>query len=389
MYDFDSVIDRRSSDSVKWDVKENELPMWVADMDFKAAPEIINAIKDRVEHGIFGYPVIPDEWYEAYIGWWKRRHDFELQKDWLMFCTGVIPAISSSIRKLTTPNENIVVQTPVYNCFFNCIANNGCRVLENPLIYKDNNYSMDFEDLEKKLSDPQTSMMILCNPHNPAGMIWDRESLSKVGALAKKYNVVVISDEIHCDITEPDKGYVPFASVSDDCRDVSITCITPTKAFNMAGMQTSAISVPNPYLRHKVWRAINTDEAAEPNTFAILVAIAALNKGEGWLDEMRQYVSENKKLVVEHLKKEMPECPIISGDATYLLWVDLNALKGDSTEISDFLRAETGLYITDGAIYGGSGNHFLRMNVACPRSLCIDGAGRLADGLKKYKLKNF
>ena len=262
-YDFDTITDRRGTDSLKWDVKENELPMWVADMDFKAAPEIIDAMNKRLSNGVFGYSVIPDEWYDAYIKWWKERHGFEIYRDWLIFCTGVIPAISSTVRKLATADENVVVQTPVYTGFFTSIKNNGCRILESPLRYENGRYSMDLEDLEKKLSDPQTSLMILCNPHNPIGIIWDRDTLAHIGMLAQKYNVTVISDEIHCDLTEPGEGYVPFASVSDICREVSITCIAPTKTFNLAGLQTAAVCIPNAALRHKIWRALHGDAEAQ------------------------------------------------------------------------------------------------------------------------------
>lgn len=268
-FDFDKVSDRSGTYSLKWDIKDGELPMWVADMDFETAPCITSAIERRAKHGIFGYTIIPDEWYNAYISWWKNRHGTELRKDGLMFCTGVIPAISSIVRKITTPAEKVVIQTPVYNIFCNCIENNGRQVLENRLIYGNNAYRMDYDDLEQKLADPQTTLMILCNPQNPAGRIWSREELEKVGVLCKKHGVTVISDEIHCDITEPGKQYVPFASINDDCRDSSITLISPTKAFNIAGLQTAAISVPSPRLRHKVWRAINTDECAEPNVFSV------------------------------------------------------------------------------------------------------------------------
>jgi len=384
-YDFDSIIDRRVTDSLKWDVKENELPMWVADMDFQTAPEIRKALAARLEHGIFGYSDVPDEWYQAYIDWWKNNHGFEMKKEWLMFCTGVIPAISSIVRKLTTPNENVVIQTPVYNIFFNSIYNNGCRVLESPLIYKDGQYFMDLEDLEKKFANPQTSLMILCNPHNPVGKIWDKETLAKVGSLAKKYGVTVISDEIHCDLTLPGFEYVPFASVSEDCKHVSITCIAPTKAFNIAGMQTSAISVPNLFLRHKVWRGINTDEVAEPNAFAVTAAVAAFNQGGPWLKELRKYLANNRKMVEDYVAREIHDVTVVKGQATYLLWIDISKLPGDKTEAAQFIREKTGLYLAGGNEYGECGRDFLRMNVACPKSLVEDGLARLKKGIELFK----
>jgi Bifunctional PLP-dependent enzyme with beta-cystathionase and maltose regulon repressor activities len=381
-YDFDAVINRRGTDSVKWNVGKNELPMWVADMDFRLAPEIEKAIKNRMDHGVFGYSVIPDEWYEAYTNWWKTRHDFKMKKEGLVFCTGVVPAISSIVRKLTTPNENVVIQTPVYNVFFNSVLNNGCRVLESPLIYKNGRYSMDFDDLEKKLSDPQTTLMILCNPQNPAGKIWDRKTLEKVGDLAKKHGVTVVSDEIHCDITEPGKNYVSFASVSEVCREISVSCIAPTKAFNMAGMKSAAVYAENPLLRHKVWRALNTDEIAEPNSFACIAAIAAFSEGGEWLDALRGYISENRKRVYEFVKNEIPEISVVKSDATYLLWLDISKTGMESTEVAAKIREKTGLFLTAGSIYGEAGKYFLRMNIACPEIILEDGLNRLKKGIK-------
>ena len=246
-YDFDTVVDRRGSFSYKWDVADHELPMWVADMDFQTAPEIKEALMERVKHGVFGYGIVPEEWREAYITWWKTRHNFKIEPEWLEFCTGVVPAISSAVRKLTTPGENVLIQTPVYNIFFNSIRNNGRNVLESPLIFngKTRKYEIDFAQLERDLANPQTSMMILCNPHNPIGMIWDKDTLEKIGVLCKKYHVILLADEIHCDLTAPGLEYVPFASVSETCREISITLMAPTKTFNIAGLQTAAIMVPN------------------------------------------------------------------------------------------------------------------------------------------------
>ncbi|MCR5127627.1 MAG: aminotransferase class I/II-fold pyridoxal phosphate-dependent enzyme, partial [Lachnospiraceae bacterium] len=240
-YNFDKVIDRRTSWAEKWDVRDGELPMWIADMDFETAPEIKEALLSRLEVGAYGYTYLPEEWYDAYISWWKRRHHLKIAKEELIFSTGVIPTISSSVRKLTTPNENVVILTPVYNIFYNCIINNGARVLESRLFKKDGNWEINFEDLERKLADPQTSLFLFCNPHNPVGRIWAEEELGRIGELCHRYGVTVLSDEIHCDITDPGKEYVPFASASELCRNISITAIAPSKAFNLAGMATSAV----------------------------------------------------------------------------------------------------------------------------------------------------
>ncbi len=383
-YDFDRIIDRRRTDSLKWDVAENELPMWVADMDFETAPAIREAIAARAAHGIYGYTVLPDAWYDAYIVWWQKQHGFTMERDWLIFCTGVVPAISSIVRKLTTPAEKVLVMTPVYNIFFNSIRNNGREVLACPLHFDGEGYSIDFEELEKKLADPQTTLMLLCNPHNPIGKIWNRETLAVIGTLCRRHRVTVVADEIHCDLTAPGRDYVPFASVSADCRDNSITCLAPTKAFNIAGLQTAAVSVPDPTLRHKVWRGLNTDEVAEPNAFAVTAAIAAFTKGAPWLSELRAYIAENRRVTTAFVEKEIPQIHVVGGDATYLLWLCCNRLQTDSATLAAFIRKETGLYLSAGRAYGGDGDAFLRMNIACPRAILEDGLGRLKKGIDAF-----
>lgn len=328
---------------------------------------------------------MPEEWYQAYIHWWKKRHDFSIQKEWLIFCTGVVPAISSMVRKLTTPAEKVLIQTPVYNIFFNSILNNGQQVLESPLLWDGQQYRIDFADLEYKLADPQTSLMILCNPHNPVGKIWDKETLSRIGELCEKYHVTVISDEIHCDLTASGCSYTPFAAVSEACRRISITCIAPTKAFNLAGLQTAAVVVSDETLRHKVWRGLNTDEVAEPNVFAAEAAIAAFEYGEDWLDALRAYIHDNKKAAAGYIEQYIPKAVLVPSDATYLLWLDIGKIVGSAEGAAEFIRAKTGLYVSDGGQYGKVGDHFLRINAACPRKILLDGLQRLAEGLTAYE----
>lgn len=387
MYDFDKLTQRRGTGSLKWDVSERELPMWVADMDFETAPEIVEAIKNRAEQGIFGYSVVTDDWYEAYRNWWERRHHLKSEKDWYIFCTGVVPAISSIVRKLTTPGENVLVQTPVYNIFFNSIRNNGRNILESPLVYDGEEYRIDFADLEEKLKNPQTTLMLLCNPHNPVGKIWDRETLEKIGELCARHHVLVVSDEIHCDLTDPGYEYVPFASVSENCRDNSITCMAPTKTFSIPGIQTAAVMVPNPVIRHKVNRGLNTDEVAEPNVFAVGATVAAFEKGEPWLEELRVYLHENKQCVRNFIEKEVPEIKVVPSRATYLLWLDCSALTEDAAELVQFIRSHSGLYLTEGEEYGACGRQFIRMNTACPRERLMDGLQRFKESVEAYKAK--
>ena len=354
-YRFDEVIDRRGTGSLKWDVAENELPMWVADMDFPTAPCVRRAIENRAAHGVFGYSILPDKLFDAYRNWWGKHHGLEIRNEELIFTTGVIPALSTAVRKFTTPAEKVIIQTPVYNTFVNSIVNNGCRVLENPLIYRDGKYEMDFEDLEKKLSDPLATMMILCNPQNPAGKIWSREELARVGALCKK-------------------------------RMNSITALAPTKTFNIAGINTAAVFVPEEGLRQRMNRALNTDEVAEPNAFAVDAAVAAFSdEGWEWLTALRNYIEENKNTVRAFLEKELPDVYALPQDATYLMWLDVSRYTDDSEALQQFIREKTGLFVMPGAEYNGNGNLFLRLNTACPRSMLEDGLNRLKTGLDLWR----
>ena len=383
-YNFDEIVDRHGTRCLKWDLFDSKLPMWIADMDFKTAPAVVEALEKRAAHGIFGYTFIDDDWYEAIINWWKARHHFEIQKEWLIFCTGVVPAISSIVRKLTTPAENVLVQTPVYNMFFNSIVNNGRNVLESPLIYEDGTYHIDFEDLEKQLSNPQTSLMILCNPHNPVGKIWDKETLEKIGHLCAKHHVIVVSDEIHCDIVKPGCEYVPFASVSEECRENSVTCIAPTKAFNIAGIQTAAVYASNEAIRHKVWRGLNTDEVAEPNAFAIDAAVAAFNQGGPWLDELCAYLWENRKAAEAFIKKELPMLHPVSAEATYLMWLDCTSITTKPGVLVKWIRETTGLFVSAGDDYRQA-NGFLRINLACPKAQVMEGMLLLKEAITKIQ----
>lgn len=395
-YDFDTPIDRSGTYSLKWEEAGDALPMWVADMDFQTAPVIREALRRRVEHGVFGYSIVPPEWNQAYVDWWGRRHGLAIDPDSLVFCTGVVPAISSMVRKLTTPNENVVIMTPVYNIFFNSILNNGCRVLESPLAYDgEGHYEIDWADFETKLADPQTTLMILCNPHNPIDRIWDCETLERIGELCWKHHVTVVSDEIHCDLTDPGFDYVPFASVGEHCAMNSVTCMAPTKTFNIAGLNSAAVMIPNPVLRHKVWRALNTDEVAESNAFAMDATLAAFNEGEPWLNELRAYLAGNKATARAMFDKYNASVPadrriiMVEGHATYLLWVDCSAITHDTDALCDYLKREHKVMFSAGSEYGGNGHDFVRINVACPRARMIEGLARFIDGLLAYRAQSF
>ena len=407
-FDFDTPVDRTGTGSLKWEEAGDALPMWVADMDFPTAPAIRQALRERLDHGVFGYAAVPDEWAQAYVSWWGGRHGLTIDPQALVFTTGVVPAISSTVRKLTTPAENVVVMTPVYNIFFNSILNNGRRVLESPLVRDaDGRYAIDWADLETKLADPQTSLMILCNPHNPTGNLWDRDTLERIGDLAADHHVTVVSDEIHCDLTDPGYEYVPFASVNGRCAMNSVTCMAPTKAFNIAGLQTAAVMIPDPTLRHRVWRGLNTDEVAEPNAFAMAATIAAFTEGGEWLDALRGYLAGNKReaaRLVDEYNASAPadrQVTLTCGPATYLLWLDCSAFTGrdtaghdaghdahgtapafaDTDGLCDWLQAEHKVCFSPGAQFGGDGRDFIRINVACPRERMREGFSRLFAGL--------
>lgn len=378
------MINRRETNSLKWDVAGNELPMWVADMDFKTAPEITEAIQRKAATGIYGYTIVPDDYYAAISDWWARRHRFKIEKDWLIFCTGVVPAISSIVRRMTNIGDNVVVQAPVYNIFYNSIINNGRHILSSDLRYDGITYHIDFDDLEQKLGNSLTTLMILCNPHNPIGKIWDKETLGRIGRLCNKHHVLVLSDEIHCDLTEPGYSYTPFASVSSECAQNSITCIAPTKTFNIAGLQTASVVIPDEVIRRKVNRGLNSDEVAEPNAFAMEATIAAFTKGESWLNALNRYLAKNREIMRNFIRQELPQLKAVPAKATYLIWIDCSEITEDTNTLCRFLRKQTGLYLSDGAVYGGDGNHFVRMNIACPRALLEDGLLRLKVGIIKY-----
>ena len=302
----------------------------------------------------------------------------------MIFTTGVVPAISSIVRKLTSLAEKVVVMSPVYNIFYNSIYNNGRYILSSDLVYENGQYRIDFADLEAKLADPQASLLILCNPHNPIGKIWTKEELATIGHLCKKHNVVVLADEIHCDIVEPDKKYVAFASVNEECLFNSITCLSASKAFNLAGLQSACVVVADENLRHKVSRGLNTDEVAEPNAFACVANIAAFTKGEEWLNNLNEYIEENKKVFKELVKKELPNLYVVPSEATYMLWIDCSYYTENADELCAFLRTKTGLYVSSGSIYGGNGQKFFRINLATQKERVIDGFNRLKTGLLAY-----
>ncbi len=376
-FDFDRLTDRRTTLSYKWDIPEGELPMWVADMDFETAPAVKEAICNIAEHGIYGYSTTPCEFFEAVSGYFSRRHGYAVPTEWMIYSSGVVAAISSIVRRLTHPNECVLIQAPVYNIFYNCILNNGRRVLSSDLVYENGEYSIDFSDLEEKLSRDETTLFILCNPHNPVGKLWSRDELSRIAELCHKYGVTVLSDEIHCDFVKPGLSYTPFCAVSELAADISVSCLSGSKTFNIAGLQSAAVVVKNKQLRYRVSRGLNNDEVGEPNIFSMSANIAAFSRSDEWVDELVSYVFENKRLACEYINGRIPGLSVSFSDTTYLLWIDISKLSDNSGDFCRKLREKTGLYISSGEAYGECGRTFVRMNLATQRERVLDGLLRL------------
>ena len=373
-YNFDQVINRRNTESVKWNVESHELPMWIADMDFPVPEELLEIIEQKLQQRIFGYTCLTDEWYQNYQEWWLKRYDVSLEKDWLVFCAGIVPGIASILRALGKSEDKVILLTPVYNAFFYAIENSDHEVVECPMDYVDHQYSINFERLENELKKKENHFLIVCNPHNPTGNIWSKEDLEKIYKLANENDVIVISDEIHCDITEPGYTYTPYIAIDHkNC----ICCVAPTKAFNLAGLKSSCLVIPNEDYRNKIQAQLNKDSIGSPNAFSI-VATKAYQVGEEWLDEMREYVFDNRAYANEYIQKEIPLLSTVPSHSTYLLWIDISKTNLESEAFYTQLRKETGLYLNVGESYGKMGITFMRLNLACPRS-------KLEDGLKRLK----
>lgn len=386
-YNFDEIIPRRGTNSYKWDsaTTPGVLPMWVADMDFRTAPAVTEALKKRVEHGIFGYVRVPDAYYNATINWFKRRHDWRIEKEWIIYTSGVVPALSAIIKALTGPGDKVLVQTPVYNCFFSSIRNNGCEIVSNPLIYENETYRIDFDDLEKKAADSKVKLLLLCNPHNPAGRVWSREELIRIGEICLRNHVTVVADEIHCELVFPGYTYTPFASISQEFLMNSVTCISPSKAFNLAGAQIANIVSADADVRKKIDKAININEVCDVNPFGVEALIAAYNEGEEWLEELKRYLFDNYNYLRSFFAKHLPELPVTKLEGTYLVWVDCSSLKRTSEDIVTSLLEQEKLWLNEGSMYGDTGEGFVRINIACPRQVLTEGLERFKQWKNRIK----
>lgn len=384
-YNFDEIVNRRGTNCVKWDVENEDgiIPMWVADMDFPAAPAIRKAVEARAKHGVYGYTIVPDSYYRAITSWFKRRHGWTIDKEWIIYTTGVIPAISAAIKALTMPGEQVLIQTPVYNCFFSSIKNQGCQILENPLKRNGNSYVVDWDDFERKCADEKTTVFLLCNPHNPSGRVWTEAELARMNEICLRHRVAVVSDEIHCELVMPGNKFTPFAAVNEDCKNNGVTLNSPTKNFNIAGLQIANIVCANPVWRRRIDRAINIFEVCDVNPFGPVALEAAYNNSENWMDELNEYLFANYQLLCDTFAKELPQYEVMRLEGTYLVWVDVRPSGLTSDEVTEKLLKEGKVQVNSGTMYGQTtGEGYVRINIACPRATLIEGLKRMVDVLK-------
>lgn len=382
-YDFNKQVERRYSKSIKWNLGDRDiLPMWVADMDFEVPIEIAAAVKARAEHPIYGYTIPGEQYYSSIINWWEKRHSLRIEKQWISYSPGVVPAVNMLIRAFTKPGDKVLVQTPVYYPFFSAIKNNGCELVENPLKPVGDRYEMDFEDLERKLTDPDVKVMILCSPHNPVGRVWSKEELSRVGELCVKNDVLVIADEIHCDLVYKKYKHTPFLSLNTELAEICAMCTAPSKTFNIAGLQVSSVIIPNETLRGKFNAVLESDAIMGPNIFAIEALEAAYNHGELWLEELIDYLQGNLDYLKEFINVNLPELKLINPEGTYLVWLDCSTLKKTSKELHEFFMEKAKVWFDEGYIFGSGGESFQRINIACPRTILEEALRRLQIALK-------
>ena len=384
-YDFDKIISRRGTNCEKWDefTDPDIIPLWVADMDFETAPSVQQALLKRMQHGCFGYTLVPESYYNATIQWFQHRHGWSIERPSFIYTSGVVPAISAIIKAVTSPGDKVLVQTPVYNCFFSSIRNNGCTLAENPLKMEGNRYEVDWQDFEAKCADPSVKVFLLCNPHNPAGRVWTCQELVQMGNICLKHGVFVISDEIHCEFVMPGHTYTPFASISEDFAMNCAVCLSPSKAFNIAGLQIANIIVKNEKVRKRVDKAININEVCDVNPFGVIALQAAYSaEGEEWLNQLCHYISDNYLMACQLFTEALPQCPVTTLEGTYLMWVDIRATGKTSRQVTDHLLRKAKVYVNCGTMYGDSaGEGFIRINLATRRSLLREGIQRIIRGI--------
>ncbi|WP_455536669.1 MalY/PatB family protein [Prevotella koreensis] len=391
-YNFDEIIKRRGSNCVKWDEAEEDImPLWIADMDFKVYPGITEAMRKRLDHEVFGYTLVPQSYYDSVLNWFGNRHGAKgWKREHIIITIGVVPAISAIVHALTLPGDKVLMTTPIYNCFYSSIRNQGALVEELPLLLdekkngKDEHaFTIDWDGFEKACADPNVRIFLLCNPHNPSGRVWTKEELMRIGEICFKNNVLVVSDEIHCEFVSDGYKYIPFSSLGEEFLQNSVTCVAASKAFNVAGLQTANIIVADPDKRYRINRAVNIFETCDVNPFGIVAVEAAYTDGGAeWLKQFNDYVQGNYDYLVSQFAEKLPQLWVSPHESTYLAWVDCSAFGKSSTEIKDYLYNNYKVWLCDGLCYGEKQRAFLRINLACPHSILAEGLQRMIAGLQ-------
>lgn len=389
-HNFDEVIDRRHTDSVKWDSiqetynDEDLLAMWVADMDFKAPPEVLNALSKRIEHGVIGYNYHPQSLYSSIINWVKNRYGWEIKKEWIIFTPGVVAGFNFGLKALTKESEDVIIQPPVYPPFTNVVDNIGRNFIKNPLVEEDGKYSMDFDGLETLLES--SKLLLFCSPHNPVGRVWTKEELDRLKELIVENDAYIVSDEIHCDLAYKDKRHIMVASLSKEIEQRSITLIAPSKTFNLAGLFTSVAIIPNDEIRDKVQKLMDDASINHINLFGLLALETAYSKGEQWLDDLLDYVESNADLVVDYIESNIKDIKVNKPDGTFLMWLDCRKLELDHEDLHNLLIKEGKVLLNDGYTFGQEGDGYLRLNIGCPKETLEEGLRRIkkaVDSLSK------
>lgn len=377
-YNFDEIVERRGTGCVKWDeAQEGVIPMWVADMDFSVAQPIQEAIQCRAAHPVFGYTFVGDDYYEAVVSWFKRRHDWAIAREHILYTTGVVPAMSCAIKALTMPGEKVLILSPDYNCFFSSVRNNGCEVLETALLWNADNdrFVVDWQDFEAKCADEKTTVFLLCNPHNPTGRVWTREELQQMADICQRNGVRVISDEIHCELVMPGHRFCPMGTVDKS----AVILNSPSKSFNIAGLQTANIICTDAATRRRIDRAININEVCDLNPFGPVALIAAYNDSEQWIDDLNQYIWQNYQTLCDFAARHIPGWKVMPMEGTYLAWVDCSACCKDVATYCNDIMNNAKVWLNPGTMYGPeSGKGYVRINLACPRSVLLEALNRIA-----------
>lgn len=389
--EFNRKINRCNTASEKWDGIEkvfgvtDALPMWLADMDFAAPPAVLRALQQIVAHGVLGYTIQTESYYKAIQNWMKKRHQWDINKDWIVFSPGVVPALSIIVQAFTKPNDKVIIQSPVYPPFYNVVESHGRQLVLNPLILEDGKYVMDYEGLEK-LMDKDVKLLILCSPHNPIGRVWSPEELRRLTAICARHHILVVSDEIHADLLFEKGSHTPYARLSKETEQYSIICTAPSKTFNIAGLNTSNIIIPNPELRNIFEKAMQKYALGAISPFGLAATEAAYNEGEEWLDECLLYIQNNMKYVMDYIKKHIPELKVTMPEATYLLWIDFRELGIPSEELVSLMLNKAKIAFNNGALFGEHGEGFMRMNVACPREVVEEAMIKLENTIQELRI---